>query len=514
MKNKKTLFILLISCFLFGCDKPISEGVNITSKGLEYEMYLNERFDKEIFYQNNGQVQASDPSVICVDGTYYMYPTNANNNGDCSYICGYKSTNLTDWTYIDAVFVPNRNAWAIDGLWAPEVIEKDGTYYMYYSGYNQFTRRRGIGVAVSSCPEGPFVEYEGTLKDGTVVDYKTMPIDFEMPVIDPHPFIDDDGKAYLFVSKDQVAGVSSIYGVELEDDMVSIKKETITGPLVQPDQAWENPNGNNKWNEAPFVYKHGGLYYLTYSANYYQSTLYGVGYATSSSPLGTYTKNVNNPILQVSSDWGHVSGTGHNCFFKSPDGNELFISYHSHVDVVAGGGVRKVNFDKVVFDEDGNMIVNGPSVTPQLLPSGSSPYKDITSLATLTSTNTENMEVLNDGIVNYHYDTVEEKEWYSNEKNSITLTFEKNYKVKAIMVYDSADYALAGNTYSLEFSKDKIKKVGFNPLYKYVDDFDWEVKVPGSAGIIQFNNLETSMIKLTFNEEVSISEIVVVGEGD
>ena len=90
----------------------------------------------------------------------------------------------------------------------------------------------------------------------------------------------------------------------------------------------------------------------------------------------------------------------------------------------------------------------------------------------------------------------------------------KNYKVKAIMVYDSADYALAGNTYSLEFSKDKIKKVGFNPLYKYVDDFDWEVKVPGSAGIIQFNNLETSMIKLTFNEEVSISEIVVVGEGD
>ena len=160
------------------------------------------------------------------------------------------------------------------------------------------------------------------------------------------------------------------------------------------------------------------------------------------------------------------------------------------------------------------MIINGPSVTPQLLPSGSSPYKDITHLATLESTNTENMEVLNDGIINYHFDLVEDKEWYSSGKNSITLTFDKNYKVKAIMVYDSADYGLAGTTYSLEFSKDKIKKVGFNPLYKYVDEFDWEVKTPGSAGIIQFNNLETSKIKLTFTEEVSISEIVVVGEGE
>ena len=514
MKNKRLLFISLTLLFLFGCDQPITEGVNITGKGLEYEMYLNERFDKEVFYSNQGQVQASDPSVICVDGTYYMYPTNAYNNGDCSHINGYKSTNLTDWTYLGAVFVPNRNAWAIDGLWAPEVIEKDGKYIMYYSGYNQNTKKRGIGLAVSDSPEGPFIEYEGTLKDGTVVDYKTMPIDFGMTVIDPHPFIDDDGKAYLFVSKDQVAGESSIYGVELEDDMVSIKKETITGPLVRPDQAWENPTGSNRWNEAPFVYKHNGLYYLTYSANYYQSTLYGLGYATSTSPLGTYTKNVNNPLLQVSSDWGHVSGTGHNSFFKSADGTELFVAYHSHVDVVACGVVRKINFDRVVFDDDGTMIINGPSVTPQLLPSGSSPYKDITHLATLESTNSENMEVLNDGIINYHFDLVEDREWYSSGKNSITLTFNKNYKVKAIMVYDSADYGLAGTTYSLEFSKDKIKKVGFNPLYKYVDDFDWEVKTPGSAGIIQFNNLETSKIKLTFTEEVSISEIVVVGEGE
>ena len=43
MKNKRLLFISLVSIFLFGCDHPITEGVNITSKGLEYEMYLNER---------------------------------------------------------------------------------------------------------------------------------------------------------------------------------------------------------------------------------------------------------------------------------------------------------------------------------------------------------------------------------------------------------------------------------------------------------------------------------------
>ena len=50
MKNKRLLFISLTSVFLFGCDQPITEGVNVTGKGLEYEMYLNERFDVFHFF--------------------------------------------------------------------------------------------------------------------------------------------------------------------------------------------------------------------------------------------------------------------------------------------------------------------------------------------------------------------------------------------------------------------------------------------------------------------------------
>ena len=38
----------------------------------------------------------------------------------------------------------------------------------------------------------------------------------------------DDGKVYLYLSMDQVKRTSSVYGMELESDMVSIKKETIT----------------------------------------------------------------------------------------------------------------------------------------------------------------------------------------------------------------------------------------------------------------------------------------------
>ncbi len=60
-------------------------------------------------------------------------------------------------------------------LWAPDCIEKDGKYYLYYclsKGANN------EGVAISSSPIGPFI-------NGEVID--------GMRGIDPAVFIDDDG---------------------------------------------------------------------------------------------------------------------------------------------------------------------------------------------------------------------------------------------------------------------------------------------------------------------------------
>ena len=50
--------------------------------------------------------------------------------------------------------------------------------------------------------------------------------------------------------------------------------------------------------EGPSVLKKEGIYYLIYSANHFESKNYGVGYATSDSPMGPWKKYEENPILQ------------------------------------------------------------------------------------------------------------------------------------------------------------------------------------------------------------------------
>ena len=68
----------------------------------------------------------------------------------------------------------------------------------------------------------------------------------------PGPFIDEDGRIYLYVSRDQVDKESSVFGMELDKDMVTVLSVT-EKPLVKPSQEWENPTAGNTWNEAPFI---------------------------------------------------------------------------------------------------------------------------------------------------------------------------------------------------------------------------------------------------------------------
>ena len=265
----KKIVILFLFCLTFIISSCSIQSI-VSQESIKYENYIDDvRYDDTIFYKNHSTIVGADPSVITVGDEYYLYVTNADGISDCSYIQAYKTKNLTDWEWIGRVFVPDRDAWAVSSLWAPEVIEKDGKFYMYYSGYDTNTSRMGIGLAVSDSPSGPFKEFEGTLADGTVIDKTVSPFtaalisyDENFKVIDPSPFIDDNGRVYLYVSQDQVRGQSSVYGMELENDMASIKVDTITGPLVKPSLDWENPTASSKWNEAPFMYKHDGKYYL------------------------------------------------------------------------------------------------------------------------------------------------------------------------------------------------------------------------------------------------------------
>lgn len=500
--KKIVLFVAVASIAIttVGCGSKVAQNDYLDAEA---------GYDKELFYQNLGTVQAADPQIITVGDTFYMYATNAVDTGNTNYICAWSSKNLTDWKLEGKAFIPARDAWAVSSLWAPEVIEVDGTYYMYYSGHNISTDKMGVGVAVSDSPTGPFHEIEGTFGDKTY-SRTEQPIQPGFPIIDANPFIDEDGRIYLYVSRDQVDKESSVFGMELDKDMVTVLSVT-EKPLVKPSQEWENPTAGNTWNEAPFMFKRDGKYYLMYSANYYQNSTYSVGLAISDNPLSGFQKVDYNPILEANPDWTHISGTGHNCVFESPDGTELWMAYHSHIDTTNGGSERKINFDKITFDGEGRLLVNGPSITPQVLPSGISEYKNIAPEAKISATVKESVELLTDDIINYLFNDVEVYEYLSEGTNKITFSYEEAKKIKAIMVYDSADYLFAGKEASVDVGGHSFD-LKFNPDYCYVDEYGFEMKIPGSAAILEFEELEAKEVTLTFKGDISLNELVILGK--
>lgn len=242
--------------------------------------------------------QAADPGVLYWDGVYYMYSTSA----PIGYYV-YTSTDMVNWENAGLCM---EEAWGIDRsgyYWAPEVIAYNGKFYMIASVDEH------IGFAIAESPLGPFVPCENWLFDDS---------------IDGHVFIDDDGTPYLFFVSWRSGHEYGIYGMELEADLVTPKPET-EKLIIKPRESWEKVDGGV--TEGPYILKHNGIYYLTYSGTGYTSQQYAVGYATSDSPLGEYTRYEGNPVLSYTSK---LYGVGHHSFTTSPDGSELFIVYHAH----------------------------------------------------------------------------------------------------------------------------------------------------------------------------------------
>jgi GH43 family beta-xylosidase len=155
--------------------------------------------------------------------------------------------------------------------------------------------------------------------------------------------------------------------MKVDDDLTSFKGEPRL--ITTPEQEWELRSGRRgwSWNEGPFVLKHNDKYYLMYSANFFKSRNYSVGYALAESPMGPFVKAAHNPVLFSTN--AEMSGPGHNSVTTSPNGSELFIVYHIHTDPQHPGGDRQVCIDRMGFREDGSLYVSGPTHTPQPIPS-------------------------------------------------------------------------------------------------------------------------------------------------
>lgn len=328
-------------------------------------------------------VQFGDPYVLHVKGEkYYMYGTGG---GAKKGFNAYSSADLVNWQSEGQVyFGNNKNGWGEHSYWAPEVYERNGKFYLFYSAQwkvnptNELENFK-IGVAVADKPTGPFI------------DIQNKPLfDPGYPVIDANVLFEPNGKAYLYYSrccykhavKSEVADwakkkgwfdeieESWVYGVELKPDFSGIIGEPVMllrPPVKMNDRQaeWESRSVtskevNRRWTEGSYIFKHNNLYYMMYSANYFGGKNYAVGYATSKSPLGPFKKANNNPVLQKNVEKGGiVTGTGHNSVAWSADGKQLYCVYHGRTSKT--GDERVVFIDKMEIDKNGVLRVLGPT---------------------------------------------------------------------------------------------------------------------------------------------------------
>ena len=327
----------------------------------------------------------ADPEVLFSTKTkkYYIYSTTDGTPGWGGHdFSVFSSTNLIDWTDEGKMLdvKGDQVSWASGNAWAPCIIERptpnpslrEGRrkgssanqmplpwggvrgglqYYFYFSAHNPQSNRKEIGVAVSDSPTGPFVDSGAPI----ITDADRPKEARGGQAIDVDVFRDPkSGKYYLYWGNGFMAGA------ELNDDMLSVKKETITHmtPKGGTLQTWA-------FREGAYVFYRKGTYYFMWSVDDTGSPNYHVCYGTAKSPLGPITIDQDHYMVISQRPEDGIYGTAHNSVLQIPGKDEWYIVYHrinKHFLHHEPGIHREVCIDRLTFDKQGRII----PVTPTL----------------------------------------------------------------------------------------------------------------------------------------------------
>ncbi|MBE5785952.1 MAG: hypothetical protein E7324_00255 [Clostridiales bacterium] len=440
---------------------------------------------KDRFYKNtDGLSGLGDPQIYVEGDTYYLIATGLVARG-FSLIA---SDKVDAWkeNSSNRKWVFKGNEWADMNYWAPELHKYGDQYVLMYSAQYGPEYNLRLGIAFADSPMGPFKDPLG----------KPL-LDTDYCAIDAHLFVDDDGTPYLFYVRDNydnVIGnhkVSQTYGVQLTPDLLSTVGEPVL--LTTPSEDWELKSGYYIWNEGVCVLKHEGKYYLFFSANYTSTHDYCVGAAVSDHPLGPYVKQENNPILAPEVDLANgsviVSGPGHHSYFTV--GDELFASYHVNTSNTRPTMDRKQYIDRAGFHADGTAYINGVSLVRQLLP-----------LADIGLANgTKNAFVSSDGetglLTDGDYCIAASSAAYLWQGTECTLSWDEPITSDMVLIYPQRGEPGTG-------------RIIINETYVHQVNLKTIGTLPGSFVLIGFEPMEISSIRIEWDQDTKIGEVIVL----
>lgn len=308
-----------------------------------------ERYKVQVYIASNPVLEGyfADPDILYSFNKkkFYLYPTSDGfDSWSGTYFKTFSSTNLIDWKDEGVILDLKKDVpWGPRNAWAPTAIERlvNGKYtYFFY-----FTAAQKIGVATADNPAGPFKDSGKPL-----IDFKPAGVTNGQE-IDPMVFADPVSKKYYLYW-----GNGYLAAAELNDDMISIKKETLT--VMTPDETFR---------EGTYVFLRNGIYYFMWSEDDTRSPNYKVRYATASSPLGPLTIGKDNIVIRKNLN-AQIHGTGHNSVIQVPGTDNWYLVYHRFTypkGITMGrsaGFNREVCIDALKFDADGKIIEVVPTL--------------------------------------------------------------------------------------------------------------------------------------------------------
>ncbi len=307
----------------------------------------------------------ADPSANVFNGRVYIYPSHDWDSGECFDDDGghfqmrdYHVLSLDDVEHGEVTdhgmqFSVEQVPWAEKQLWDNDCVEKDGKYYLIFSGkdYNGVFR---LGVAVANSPEGPFVPQTDPIRGSYSID--------------PSVFKDDDGQIYCYFG--------GIWGGQLQwyrdnkmlkaERLAEGKEPALPGrvarmtddvlqfaeapkPVVVVDAEGEPLTADNphRFFEASWMHKYQGKYYFSYSTG----DTHMLCYATGTSPYGPFTYQ--GVILDPVVGW-----TTHHSILEYK--GRWYLFYHDCVPSNDTTWLRSMKVQELFYDDKGNIqkVVN------------------------------------------------------------------------------------------------------------------------------------------------------------
>ncbi len=279
-----------------------------------------------------------------------VYIYGSHDRVSAEYFCDYRLkvwsaplSDLSSWQCHGDSFLtrPNRDrdsdtkTWTDRELYAPDVVYKDGKYYLY----SYIVGSKGC-VGVSDNPEGPF-SLLGTYK------YDEADAGDEGIFNDPGVLVDDDGRIYIYYGFER-----SHFGEINPENMIEIKKGSYRSDII--------PAGDDIHNffEASSIRKINGKYYFIYSPKHGSR----LDYAISDSPRGPFRHM--GTIVNNSEDYPGGNNHGSVCCING----QWYIFYHrmtnntimsrracvERIEILPDGTIPQVEMTSLGFEESLN----------------------------------------------------------------------------------------------------------------------------------------------------------------